>query len=300
MRITPAITHAEPANRSTDMQKLHKRVDDISGEKRILDYLRSNMGLSHTLIKRVKYGGVFLNGTEVHMRATVKPGDEITVILSKGEKNEIRPIDIPLEILYEDESILAVSKPPEMPTHPSRGNSLPTLAEAVLSYLGEDAVFRAITRLDRDTSGIVLIAKDAFSASRLSADLKAGRFEKKYIAITEGVPKERSGRIEAPIKREAEDSIKRIVAADGKPAVTLYRIIDEIDGDKAIIELNLITGRTHQIRVHLSHIGHPLVNDFLYGKRGDSTYMLHCSSLSFPHPLTGEMVLITSKPPFLK
>ena len=282
------------------MQELRRRADDISGEKRILDYLRSNIGLSHTLIKRVKYGGVFLNGKEVHMRATVLPGDEITVILSKGEKNEIRPINIPLEILYEDESILAVSKPPDMPTHPSRGNSLPTLAEAVLSHLGENAVFRAITRLDRDTSGIVLVAKDAFSASRLSADLKAGRFEKKYIAITEGIPKEKSGRIEAPIKREAEDSIKRIVSGDGKPAVTLYRVIDEIDGDKAIIELNLITGRTHQIRVHLSYIGHPLVNDFLYGKRGEGTYMLHCSSLSFPHPLTGKMVLITCKPPFLK
>ena len=299
MRITPAITPAEPASRSTDMQELRRRADDISGEKRILDYLRSNIGLSHTLIKRVKYGGVFLNGKEVHMRATVKCGDEVTVILSKGEKNEIRPVNIPLEILYEDESILAVSKPPEMPTHPSRGNSLPTLAEAVLSYLGENTVFRAITRLDRDTSGIVLVAKDAFSASRLSADLKAGRFEKKYIAITEGIPKEKAGRIEAPIKREAEDSIKRIVSGDGKPAVTLYRVIDEIDG-KAILELNLITGRTHQIRVHLSYIGHPLVNDFLYGKRGEGTYMLHCSSLCFPHPLTGEMVLITSKPPFLK
>ena len=299
MRITPAITTAESASRSTDMQELRRRADDISGEKKILDYLRANIGLSHTLIKRVKYGGVFLNGTEVHMRATVKPGDEITVILSKGEKNEIRPINIPLEILYEDESILAVSKPPDMPTHPSRGNSLPTLAEAVLSYLGENAVFRAITRLDRDTSGIVLVAKDAFSASRLSADLKAGRFEKKYIAITEGIPKEKSGRIDAPIKREAEDSIKRIISADGKPAVTLYKVVGEIDG-KAILELNLITGRTHQIRVHLSHIGHPLVNDFLYGVRGDTPYMLHCASLRFPHPITREEIMITSSPPFLK
>ena len=241
------------------------------------------MGLSHTLIKRVKYGGVFLNGTEVHMRAIVKPGDKITVTLSKGEKNKIRPLDIPLEILYEDEALLAVSKTSEMPTHPSRRNSLPTLAEAVLSYLGENSVFRAITRLDRDTSGIVLIAKDAFSASRLSSDLKAGKFEKKYIAITEGIPQEKSGRIEAPIKREAEDSIKRIVAEDGKPSVTLYKVVGEIEG-KAILELNLITGRTHQIRVHLSYIGHPLVNDFLYGTRGEGSYMLHCSSLSFPHP----------------
>lgn len=281
------------------MQELRKRADDISGEIKILDYLRSNMGLSHTLIKRVKYGGVFLNGSMVHMRAMVKPSDEITVILSCGEKNEIRPVNIPLEILYEDESILAVSKPPEMPTHPSRGNSLPTLAEAVLSYLGENAVFRAITRLDRDTSGIVIIAKDAFSASRLSSDLKAGRFEKKYIAIAEGVPKERSGKIEAPIKREAEDSIKRIVSEDGKPAITLFRVIDEIDGN-AVLELNLITGRTHQIRVHLSHIGHPLVNDFLYGTRADSTYMLHCSSIKLPHPITGEELLIKSDPPFLK
>ena len=299
MRITPNTTLAEPASRWADMQELKRRVEDISGEVRILDYLRSNMGLSHTLIKRVKYGGVFLNGTEVHMRATVKCGDEVTVILSKGEKNEIRPVNIPLEILYEDESILAVSKPPEMPTHPSRGNSLPTLAEAVLSYLGEDAVFRAITRLDRDTSGIVIIAKDAFSASRLSSDLKAGRFEKKYIAIVDGVPRESVGRIDAPIKREAEDSIKRIVSEDGKPAVTLYQVIGEVDG-KAILELNLITGRTHQIRVHLSHIGHPLVNDFLYGTRGNGTYMLHCTSLKLPHPITGEELLITSKPPFLK
>ena len=165
------------------MREILSTVEAKDNGKRILDYLKSPMALSVTLIKRVKFGGVFINGENVHMRATVHTGDSVLVKLPEEKSEGIRSIDIPLDVLYEDEWILAVNKPTGMPTHPSRGNSLPTLAEAVMAYFKGDFVFRAINRLDRDTSGIVIIAKDAVSAGRLSAEMKRGGYVKKYLAF---------------------------------------------------------------------------------------------------------------------
>ena len=271
---------------------------DLSAPMRISEYLRRRLGFSTSLIARVKFGGVFLNGECVHMRAEVRNGDKIRVLFPEEASENIPAIDIPLDILYEDEYILAVNKPRNMPTHPSRGNSLPTLANAVMAHVGTPMVFRAINRLDRDTSGIVLIAKTSLAAANLSREMKAGGFQKKYTALLSGVPAKNEGVIDAPIERECEGSMKRLVRADGKRAVTEYKLLKKLADGNSLCEFTLLTGRTHQIRVHASYIGHPLVNDFLYGTRGEDTYFLHCSYLSFTHPQTNERIEIISNPDF--
>ena len=260
----------------------------------IKDFLLQN-GLTATLIKKVKYGGVSINGTTVTMRAVVSPGDEVLIILPDDVSEGIPPIDMPLDIVYEDEYMIAVNKPQNMPTHPSKGNSLPTLANGIMAYFNGNHTFRSINRLDRDTSGIVLMAKDAFSAAALSGSMKRGEFRKKYIAKVAGVFENKHGVIDAPIRREAEGEMKRIVAPDGKNAVTEYTVVRD-DGQNSLVEILLHTGRTHQIRVHFAHIGHPLVGDFLYGERIENEcYNLHCFELSLPHPKTKESIVIKAK-----
>lgn len=273
-------------------------VKNLQAPRHISEYLKKNLGFSVSLVARVKFGGVFLNGECVHMRAMVKNGDEIRVLFPEEKCESIPPINIPLDVLYEDDYILVVNKPRNMPTHPSRGNSLPTLANAVMAYFNGNIVFRAVNRLDRDTSGIVLIAKCALAAANLSREMKAGGFQKKYTAIVEGVPEPLFATIDAPIERESDGNIKRCVRPDGKRAVTEYRVISQTGGGNSLCEFKLLTGRTHQIRVHAAHIGHPLLNDFLYGTRSEDTYSLHCSYLSFTHPKTKVRMEIISKPDF--
>ena len=267
--------------------------EDFAG-KLIKDFLRQKLSLSVTLIKKVKFGGVFVNGEVVTMRRLLCAGDKVRVVLPIGEESEhVEPIDMPLTVLYEDEYILAVDKPINMPTHPSRYNSLVTLANLVRSYIGKSFVFRAITRLDRDTSGIVLIAKDQRTAARLSEEMKRGRIEKTYEALLSKAPENCAGEIDSPIEREAPDSIKRIVREDGKSALTRYEVKEILPDGRAVCRVNPITGRTHQIRVHMAHIGAPLYADFLYGERIEGeNYSLRCVSLSFLHPYTNEKITI--------
>lgn len=267
-------------------------------EMKIRDYLTRRLGFSASLIAKVKVGGVFLNRENVHMRATVKEGDLIEINMPEEKSENIPPIAMPLDILYEDDWLLIINKPRNMPVHPSKGNSLPTLANGVMAYMGGDFVFRAVNRLDRDTSGIVIIAKNQLSAAIMSRTVKAGGLEKKYLAIVDGVP-DSVGRIEAPIERECEGSIKRVVQPCGKPSVTEYTLLKSM-GDTSLIEINLVTGRTHQIRVHLSYIGHPLTNDFLYGnKRTEETYRLHCNRITFPHPINEKILRIEAEADFI-
>ena len=248
-------------------------------------------GLSVTLVKKAKHGGIFLNGNAVTVRAEINLGDKIEIYIDKEKSEGIPPMDIPLKVLYEDEDILAVDKPTNMPTHPSKGNNLPTLANGVMGYYGGDFVFRSVNRLDRDTSGVVIIAKNQISASALSASMKNGSWHKKYHAIVEGCPKPVEGRIDAPIERIEEGNIKRTVRQDGKRAITDYKVLDTYE-DSSLCEISLLTGRTHQIRVHMAYIGHPLVSDFLYGTKSDKEYFLRCVEISFPHPRTNEILVV--------
>jgi len=276
------------------MNRITETVDAEFDGRLIKDFLRIKLGLSATLIKKVKFGGVFVDGENVHMRRILSSGNTVEVVLPSEDSEFVEPIKAPLTVLYEDDCILAVDKPTNMPTHPSRYNSLVTLANLVRAYIGKEFVFRAITRLDRDTSGIVLIAKDQLSAANLSAQMKSGKIEKTYTALLSGAPKEPVGTVDAPIEREAPDSIKRIVREDGKRAITKYRLKEILPDGRAVCELMPITGRTHQIRVHMAHIGCPLDSDFLYGERGEGTYSLRCTKISFHHPTTKEKITINA------
>ena len=275
------------------MEKYTDIVSGLTGEMKIRDYLKRRLGLSTSLIATVKYDGVLLNGTAVHMRAVVKNGDVIDIYLPEEESENIAPISLCLDIIYEDEYILAINKPINMPVHPSRGNHLPTVANGVRAYLDRPFVFRAINRLDRDTSGIVLIAKDRLSGAKLYRAMKEKQFHKTYLAQVVGVPTPPHSFIDAPIARESEGNIKRVVRDDGKQSVTEYEVISIDNNGNATVKITAHTGRTHQIRVYMAHIGHPLIDDFLYGTRREgATYRLHCNSLSFPHPKTGEILTL--------
>ena len=282
------------------MHRLTEKVGERYDGYRISDFLRSAMGLSVTLIKKVKYGGVFINESCVTMRATVAAGDTVTVNLPAEKSDGIRPIRMALDIVYEDDHIIAVNKPRGMPTHPSKGNSLPTLAEGLMAYFeGQDFVFRSINRLDRDTSGIVIVAKDAYTAAKLAAEMKRGGYVKKYYAVVSGIPIPDHGIIEAPIARTEEGNIKRCVRADGKDAKTEYRVISTDENGNSLCEITLFTGRTHQIRVHMAHIGHPLLYDFLYGEnKVGFDYMLHARYIEFTHPITDKRITLISEPDF--
>lgn len=274
------------------MKDIEEKINDSLDGITVKEYL-TKKGFSVTLIKRVKYGGVTVGGLPVTVRYRLKTGEVIKISLPDAKNESIVPIDIPIRVLYEDEYFVAVKKPKNMPTHPSKGNSLPTLANALMAKYGEGFTFRAVNRLDRDTSGVVLIAKDAYTAAKMAEDMKSGSYEKTYHAIVSGTPNPPSGVINAPIERESEDSVKRCVRPDGKPAVTEYEVI-ETRGATSLLCVRPKTGRTHQIRVHLSYIGHPLVGDFLYGERNEEGYSLNCSEIKFPHPITREVMSVKS------
>ena len=279
-----------------------RRIYTVEGQVTSLkEYLLTDGRVSATALKKIKYTGLFLNGERVTVRATVHPGDVIELIYPTDEASDIAPIDTPLHILYEDGAVLAVAKPTAMPVHPSRGNRLPTLAGAVMHYYRDRPfVFRAINRLDRETSGIVLIAKTAEAAFRLSEAMKRGELGKEYLAVVDGALEPREGIIDLPIEREREDENRRVVREGGKRAITEYKTL-RVEKDTSLLLLRLHTGRTHQIRVHLSHLGHPLTDDFLYGReREGATYRLHAFRLTFPHPETNERITVTAPCPFLE
>ncbi len=271
-------------------EKIRIEISGLENPTSVKEYLLSH-GYSVTFIKNVKFGGIFIGRNNVTVRAMLQNGDVLELVPRTERSERIEPIDIKIPVLYEDDCVVVLDKPTNMPTHPSRGNSLPTLANAVMAMYGEAFVFRSVTRLDRDTSGIVLIAKNQVSAYRLSRDMKLGKFIKKYRCTVVGTPSPEHAFIDAPIRRESEASMKRIVADGGKRALTEYTVIST-DGETSECEVILHTGRTHQIRVHMAHIAHPLYGDFLYGERKDGGYRLRCVELSFPHPETQEIITV--------
>lgn len=261
--------------------------------------LKNHFGFSSRLITALKEGdGITLCGKKEFVNKSVATGDILKITLPDKPSENIVPQNIPLDILYEDEDLLVINKPPKMPTHPSVYHNENTIANAVIYYFRNiPFTFRAPSRLDRDTSGVLIIAKNAFSADGIAKQIKNGTFCKEYAAICVGVPSPKSGTITAPIKREKEGIIKRIIAPDGKPAVTDYTVIDEHDG-LSLLALFPKTGRTHQIRLHLSHIGTPIYGDFLYGTEVlGERLRLHCRSVSFSHPITKETVKFSAPLP---
>lgn len=236
----------------------------------IKGYLKSR-GYSTQNLKILKQlpDGILLNGLPAHMNARLSLGDTLTVQIKEDASSEnIVSVKLPLNIIYEDEDLLVVNKPAGMPIHPSQNNYDNTLANALAYYFqqkGESFVFRCIGRLDRDTSGLTVIAKHFVSAGILG-DLVAEKtsFQREYLAIVRGTVTPSSGTITAPLGRKPGSIIERCVDFEnGEPAITHYRVVEEKNG-YSLVSLILGTGRTHQIRIHMKYIGHPLIGDYLY------------------------------------
>lgn len=276
------------------MRKLEFKVSGEYSGKRVEDVLRAYFHISGSLIKDLKKypEGLLLNGCHVRTVDCVNENDIVTINIRDCISENIQPVDMELDIVYEDEDILIVNKPPGMPTHPSHDHQLDTLANGVMAHYSkqnEIHTFRAVNRLDKDTSGIMCIAKNAYAHARLAEQLNDNHtLRRKYLAIVTGVTDD-SGTINAPIARLDTSAIERCVHESGQRAVTHYRAVEKHKG-YTLIELELETGRTHQIRVHMAYTGHPLLGDWLYGEENPALFSrqaLHSSFLSLIHPVTG-------------
>lgn len=272
--------------------------------RKIGDFLREK-GYSRHLLRQLKEteDGLLRNGQPTFTTVALKAGDRIRVrLLEKAEGSEaIMPAPLPFEIVYEDEDLLVVNKPADMPIHPSFQNHGNTLADALTWHYqqhGEDFVYRCINRLDRDTTGLLIVAKHLLSASILSDMVGKREIHREYLAIVEGIPPE-NGTISAPIGRKKDSAILREVNFEtGEPAVTHFARLETRNG-LSLVSLKLETGRTHQIRVHMGYIGCPLIGDYLYYPECSriSRQALHSHRLSFLHPITGKALSFTAPLP---
>ncbi|MBQ8893623.1 MAG: RluA family pseudouridine synthase [Clostridia bacterium] len=282
-----------------DYRKITYQIEEKDGGRTVLSYLKERGYSSRVLaaLKRNPYG-ITIGKKRVTVQKQLRPGDQLTVRIANKESqvaNEhIPPVEMPLEILYEDEDVLVLNKPPRLATHPSQGNHGNTLANGVAFYMaqqGKEFVFRPVHRLDKDTSGAILLGKNAHSAGVLGEDLKAKRVERTYLAILEGSLPEQAGTVDAPIARLPGSVLARHVAPKGDRAVTHYQVLAQ-NGEISLVRLRLETGRTHQIRVHMAHLGAPVAGDFLYGREDPAIgrQALHSETLTFTQPVTGEQL----------
>lgn len=269
----------------------------------VLEFLRSK-GFSRHILTSMKPDkeALLVNGVRAGGRSILKEGDFFRVrVMETATTEGIVPASLPLNILYEDEDILVLNKPADMPVHPSIGNYTNTLANAAAFYFqerGEFCPFRCINRLDRDTSGALVLAKNALSAAILSAQMRNREIRRTYLAVVRGVTPP-SGTISAPIDRVSDSVIQRQVDPEyGETAVTHYERL-AVRNDHSLLEIHLETGRTHQIRVHMGYIGHPLPADYLYCPVYDhfKRQPLHSYQLNFRHPLTGKDLCFTAPVP---
>ena len=255
--------------------------------------------------EQIKTGKILVNGLVKKAKYTVKEGDVISYKLPEVEEVEYVAEDIPLEIVYQDEDVAVVNKPQGMVVHPSAGHTSGTLVNALMYHIkdlsGINGVLRPgiVHRIDKDTSGLLMIAKNDHAHVALADELKDKKSLRKYWAIVHGnLPNDR-GVIEAPIGRSEKDRKKQAVTAKGKSALTRFQVFERF-GNYSLVELQLETGRTHQIRVRMAYIGHPVAGDEVYGPRktlkGHGQF-LHARTLGFTHPRTGEMLEFTAEAP---
>lgn len=274
-------------------------------------YLHANLHLSGAQVTQLKKDprGILVNGEHVTVRYVLSQGDVLSLAdADTTSSDNIVPTKMPLCILYEDDALIILDKPPFVPTHPSHGHYTDTLANG-LAYLfetrGVPFVFRSCSRLDRDTSGIVTVAKNRAAAYRFHCMHMAGEVKKEYLAVLCGTLTPAAGEISGCIRRAEESVITRIVTEDdGAPALTRYRVLaygQDGDGNPlTLVSAEPVTGRTHQLRVHFASRGCPILGDFLYGEE-ENPYIrrqaLHCTKTAFHHPTSGRYMTVTAPPP---
>lgn len=256
------------------------------------------------LQKWIEDGNVTVNGEKVKPKYKLVVGDRVVVQPEKPQKIDLEPENIPLDIVYEDDDVIVVNKPQGMVVHPAPGHPNHTLVNALLYHSPLSTIngeFRPgiVHRIDKDTSGLLMIAKNDLAHRSLAAQLKEKTNEREYVALVHGVIKEERGTIDAPLGRSKKDRKKQAVVEDGRHAVTHFKVLERFQ-HYTLVSCRLETGRTHQIRVHMKYIGHPLAGDPLYGPRktlpGNGQY-LHARLLGFKHPRTGKQMTFTSTLP---
>ncbi len=282
---------------------IHKVTTEDEGLE-IKDIMRNHFDFSARLrnkIKREKL--VLLNDKQTAGWITPKVGDVIRITLP-DEKSHFEPQAIPLYPVFEDDDILIINKQPGLIVHPTKGHPSGTVANALMHYMEQTSQsfkIRFVNRLDMDTSGLLVIAKNAYCQNDYTRQMKENLVEKRYIAIVKGIVESDNGTIDLPIGRPDPENVRRGVMEGGSPSVTHYKVCERFPKKGyTMVELLLETGRTHQIRVHMSHIGHPVLGDWLYG--GDNILLmerqaLHAARLSFTHPITKEKLMLTAPLP---
>ena len=279
-------------------------IDEADDGLRIEQYLRRKgySGQNLAEIKRMPQS-VLVNGEHYYMKHELNTGEHLSIHICETKCSEkIPPIQIPLDIVYEDEDIIVINKPAGMPIHPSLNNYTNSMANALAWYYqeqGKPFIFRCCNRLDRDTSGLTVVAKHLVSGNILSDMVRRRDIHREYLAIVRGHVSPEAGTINAPLARKPGTIIERTVDWEqGETAITHYRLIEERNGH-SLVSLRLETGRTHQIRIHMKYLGYPLIGDYLYNP--DMEYIgrqaLHSHRLSFTHPITGEPMEFTAPLP---
>ncbi len=277
-------------------------VQDNEKGVRLDSYIASKKKeLSRTNVQRlIENGNILVNNNTKKISYKVLPKDEILIVVPEAKETELKPQDIPIDIVYEDSSIIVVNKPKGLVVHPAVGNPDGTLVNAImnickdsLSGIGGEIRPGIVHRLDKDTTGLLIIAKNDKAHTNLSEQIKNREVKKIYIALVRGIIPENEATINMPIGRSTKDRKKMAVVKNGKEAVTHFKVLNRFK-NYTLLEIKIDTGRTHQIRVHMSEIGYPIVGDMVYsnGKNefGVEGQMLHAKSLDFKHPITGKQM----------
>ena len=286
-------------------RRLELKITAENAGVRVDTLLRKHLNLSGTVIRRVKWleDGILVDGERVNTRFVPAAGQVLSVRLTDPQRlSGVVPASGELDIVYEDEDVAVLNKPAGLSVHPGPGHYDDTLGNFLVHYYeqsGQQADFHPVHRLDRGTSGLLVVAKHPHAQERLKRQLHTPDFVRVYLAVCEGVPEPSAGTVDAPLGPMEGSLMAQRVREDGKPARTHYRVLDTADG-RSLLRLELETGRTHQIRVHMSYIGHPLVGDFLYGTEDRSVISrtaLHSHILRFRHPIDGREMEFTQELP---
>ena len=282
------------------MRELKYIVQPEDHGKKLSVILRARLHLSNRQISHLKFSeGIWLGDVCVHTGVFVKTGDTVRIMM-RDHGPELTPYALPLKILYRDEDVLIIDKPAPLPSIRSVHQDEKTLENAVYAYMGcpEGFVYRPVSRLDKGTSGLMPVALNSHAHDRMQRALHTENYVREYLAVIDGAPQADAGVIDLPIGME--NGVKRCIDPLGKPSVTHYRVLERAKNGRALLRLRLETGRTHQIRVHMSALGNPVTGDFLYGRETDELpgrFALHAAYLRFVHPVTGEEMTFESPIP---
>ncbi|MFP7735549.1 RluA family pseudouridine synthase [Priestia aryabhattai] len=284
-------------------QWLEDKISKNDAGQTIEDYLKTKWRIPKKMLHQFRMSkNVHINGEPLPWKNTLKEDDTVSLPFFETEPNEITPHNVEIEILFEDEHVLIVNKPIKIDTHPSSEHDQKTLLNAVAAYFQKTGLKtkpRHVHRLDRDTSGAILFTKHFVASSVFDQLLAERKINRTYIALVQGIIKKEEGIINEPIGRDRHHATRRRVSRTGQAAKTSYRVLKRNTvKNETLIELSLETGRTHQIRVHMSHIGHPLLGDTLYGgnRLKEQQQALHAIKLSFIHPFTHQLVSAVAPP----